>query len=318
MEREQHEVKVIKKFLKDISRRSDLGGRAFIELDDTAVSEGVCLISADATGDEFAENPALSFRCGFDSAFAALSALQSGVKEPRQHRNDAVRCGGIWEADVLQNLDSRRSGIDVASLPQAPEEEPDRKGKWPHFPVFRTADISTETLNKFITEVYDYEHDDDENPCVAFVTRHDKKSFTQEGACKVGTVLDQAPRLSEALKHATPEECRQLIRRRMYAQWEMDTDYFIIMDHITETQKTVIVASQSEIQNEGELNLIRCEFREVMVILMAVYATGLCFEAMADSAAQERDGISRQNLDEDDEESDDGTGSDGDEWEDDD
>lgn len=312
----ENEAKQMKKFMKDVSARSDLGTtpNVFLELDEFAASDGVCLVSVDANKDDFAEDLTISFRCSFDSAFAALSALQSGHKKPRQHRNDAIRCGGIWKPDVLSLIESRASAIDIASLPAAPED-PEREGEFEHYPVFRTADISLETLNQFLEEVYDYERDDDDDanagPCVAFITRHDRKPFTQAGLSKAGQVLDHVPPLSEILKHATPEECGELLKRCMYRQKDLELDFFIIMDQLTETEKTVIVACQYEMENDGELILKRCAFNQVMATLMAVANTGLSFELSADTAARERDGVDRTELnDEGDEE--------GDEWEDDD
>ncbi|KAM0331579.1 hypothetical protein ACHAQA_003258 [Verticillium albo-atrum] len=301
IEKEQHEVKIIKKFMKDISGRSDLGGNGFVELDEFAASDEVCLISTDATKDDFAEDATVSFRSNFKSTFAALSALQSGSKKPRQHRNDAARCGGIWKADILASIESHRSGIEIASLPTAPKEDPEREGEFQNYPVFRTADISLETLNLFIKDVFDYEHDEDANPCIAFVTRLDTKPFTQAGPSKVGDVLDEVPLLDEVLKYATPEECGELLKRRFHRQKDLDLNFFIIMDHLTETNHTVIVACQYEMENDGELILMRCAFNHVMVILVAVASTSLSFENSADTAAREKDGIARTELDDDEE-----------------
>lgn len=316
VEKEPHEVKVIKKFLQDVSHRADLGGNAFVELDEATLAGRVCLISADARKDKSAEDITVAFRCDFESALSALNALQKGTKTPRQHRNDAVKCGGVWQSHVIDHIQPHSSGIDIAALPKAPKKPLERHRERHKIAVFRTADISLEALNNFVKEVYQDVQEPEDSPFITFVTQYSEKPFT-EGSHKGDQELREVPPLSEELKHATPEECGELINRRMCTQRDLDLEYFVIMDHLTEKRNTVILACQCEDENDGELTLLRCSFGQVMEALMAVYVTGLSFEAAADEAAREPDGVRRMTEDDEDDGSE-GGASGSEEWEDDD
>lgn len=300
-EEELHEVTVTEKFLREISQHPSVEGRAFVELDDAAIASfnsisatRTCLVSVDASSDEFADGPTLSFRCAVSSALEALSLLQSTETSLRQLRNQAVQCGGIWSKHMIDQLASTPSSLDIDSLANAPEEPPERKGTWQYFPLFRTASIPLGTINEFLAKVYAYNDDpEEENPILALLTRLERKSFTQGGITNPrGKPLSSLPSLPDSLLDATPGECSALVKQKLYGQRDLDLDFFILMDQFTISQETVVIGNHSDSENDGALVLVRCRFEDALQLILAAFETGLTFETMADEAAREADGMS--------------------------
>lgn len=64
------------------------------------------------------------------------------------------------------------------------------------------------------------------------------------------------------------------------------------MDSITERDRTVIIASNAE--NDGELVLARCEYKQAILCLVAPGSTGLTLDREVDGAMQGEDGVIRE------------------------
>lgn len=95
------------------------------------------------------------------------------------------------------------------------------------------------------------------------------------------------------LKGASPSEC-DIILRHLFApqeESELNYNYFIIMDELTEQTETVLLAINREYG--GELQLLRSGFGSALNALLAPMDTILTMETMATEAAVRKLGVNR-------------------------
>ncbi|KAK8105689.1 hypothetical protein PG999_009048 [Apiospora kogelbergensis] len=138
---------------------------------------------------------AVCIRCNLDSVVSLLEDLEATEDSTaaRALRNEAAAVGGVWNAQKVQALRDQPSKLRSAKWKpsSAFDEDCAMEGRGetahPYLPVFRTADISLETLQAFVKEAMskanngeDDEADVDEvQPIVAFITSLKSPFFNQ-------------------------------------------------------------------------------------------------------------------------------------------
>ena len=70
---------------------------------------------------------------------------------------------------------------------------------------------------------------------------------------------------------------------------ELNYNRFIVLDELSEKDKTVIVAANNEL--DGHLLLSRCDFKGALISLLAPEETSLTMDAMCHEAVTEGPGI---------------------------
>ncbi|XXG95246.1 kinesin-like protein [Hypoxylon texense] len=280
---------IILAFMDVISRKDGISKVAFICLDAVTAKDGAtCFIATDSRGDKFADGLGyLGFRCVFASVPSALDALDSGMSV-RELRNESVMAGGIWAKEVMDAQRARASHIDLTQFPPHEAWDDVDMGPPSHFSVFRTAHISTATLNEFLEQAYSQRFGEDVDPRVAFITGL-TTPYTEGLA---SPPLASTPKLPEQLLGAKPADCDAIVRSCFpdtTLNPKLNHNRFIIMDEHTEKEKTVIMALNSE--NDGQLLLVRSKFEGAVLCLYAPGNTGLFMEEMADEGAKMEKGL---------------------------
>lgn len=126
---------------------------------------------------------------------------------------------------------------------------------------------------------------------MAFVTS--VKHPFHEGPAKKNRHLSSMAALPSLLSGASAEECDILTRRLFPPQDRSELNYnrFIIMDELTEKTNTVLLACNCEI--DGKLQLLRSDFGNALLAVLAPENTILTMDQMASEAAKTSDGVSR-------------------------
>lgn len=126
---------------------------------------------------------------------------------------------------------------------------------------------------------------------MAFVTS--LKHPFHEGLAKKDCRSSSVPALPSLLSGASPEECDILTRHLFPPQERSELNYnrFIVMDELTEKTKTVLLACNGEI--DGKLQLLRSDFGNALLAILAPENTILTMDLMASEAAKRGDGVSR-------------------------
>ncbi|KAI1848698.1 hypothetical protein JX265_005675 [Neoarthrinium moseri] len=263
---------------------------AFVFLDQaTADDETTCRIAIDARQDEDSMGW-LSFRCEFPSIVPAVEAIERGYAAT-ELRNQSAMAGGVWRDDRVKAQLARASSLKLSSFPCHKDWRPVFvDGADLQYTVFRTAKISTDVLNKFLKQAYDHDWSSDIDPRVAFITKL-SPPFTDGLADPPLTV---APDLPESFNGAKPCECDAVVRSCFMDESlspKLDRHRFIIMDEFTEAEETVIMALNFE--RNGQLILVRSDFKDAFLTLMAPGTTGAGMEIFADSASRSPLGVLR-------------------------
>ncbi|KAI0006245.1 hypothetical protein F4779DRAFT_597138 [Xylariaceae sp. FL0662B] len=288
---------IIPKFMDSITQKSGINAKAFIILDAmTAQDKSTCFVATDSREDEYGAWPYLGFRCDFSSLVSALEALD--YASVRDLRNQAAISSGAWRKQVLDTRKRQPSRIKPSNYERhqgwstelVPTNNDTSK---PYFPIFRTADVSLEILNAFLKAAYDqnWGPSDIPDPRVSFIT----SLSPPYGQGPAEAPLKSVPEVPAALLHASPDDCDAIARSCFPASDggipELNYQRFIIMDELTEREKTVIIATNNEI--DGRLLLTRCDFKGAVISLIAPGATGLAMDQQIHGAADRGDGVVR-------------------------
>lgn len=170
-------------------------------------------------------------------------------------------------------------------------------------PFFPHAKLCTtfKTINAFTKESWDAQPDFDlpgKAYTMAFVTSlthpfHNGPAFHQGPENPRPLFLTAKPAIPEILLGATAQECDILTRHYFPPAKvsELECNYFIIMDELTEQTKTVLLACNNEF--EGELQLLRSDFQNSLLALLAPESTALTMDEQANDAAKNGPGVSR-------------------------
>lgn len=150
------------------------------------------------------------------------------------------------------------------------------------------------TLESFTQEAYGalLETDPGIAPyTMAFVTS--LKHPFHEGPASKDRHLSSMPALPSLLSGASPEECDILTRHFFPPQDRSELNYnrFIIMDELVEKAKTVLLACNCEF--DGKLQLLRSDFGNALLAIMAPENTILTMDQIASEAVKRGDGVSR-------------------------
>ncbi|KAK6072573.1 hypothetical protein SCUP234_09123 [Seiridium cupressi] len=256
---------------------------AFIILDGATTDDGVsCLIAIDGRRDELAS--LFGFRCEFGS-------IEQGVPI-RELRDQSVMAGGLWRKDAVESRLMRSSPLNTLDFPIHKDWKPTfNDDPSLHYAVFRTAEVSTKTLNSFVEQAYDQQWGPLADPRVAFITKLEAP-FT-DGLAEAP--LASSPEPLETLYGAKPSECDAVVRSRFWDDSldpKLDRRRFIIIDEFTETEGSVIIAVNFE--DEGRLIISRTDFKLAVLSLMAPGTTGLSAEEVAaDTATSSGFGVKR-------------------------
>ncbi|KAK8051606.1 hypothetical protein PG993_002991 [Apiospora rasikravindrae] len=252
-------------------------------------------------GDEDEEESTsnVNIRCNLDSVVPLLEALEAAEDSTaaRVLRNEAAAVGGVWDAEKVQTLRNQPSKLRSAKWKPSPawDEDCAMEGRGetahPYLPVFRTADISLETIQGFVKEASskansgddDEEEDGDEvQPVVAFITSLRSPFFDQPGL----EPPVAKPALADELLGLSAGEVDMVVRsafpKQNFENVKLHYNAFIIMDEHTEATQSVILATNSEFG--GELQLVRCVFATALESVLGIQETGLCMDTMANEA----------------------------------
>ncbi|KHN98500.1 uncharacterized protein MAM_03624 [Metarhizium album ARSEF 1941] len=271
--------------------------KSFVILDDTTDDDGTtCQIAVDGREEEESNDIHIAFRCELASAADALAAIQASsenqlTKVVRDLRNEATMIGGVWSKQRADEFRSRPSHIDTGDYPPHQDwgTDGDAEGRDtdpPCIPIFQTA----KTLNQFLEETYDQDWGDEETatPHMAFVTSLREAPFHSG---KAGNFQESAPQVPPALLGASAVECDAIVRSLFPGEPETNCNLFIALDEFTETEKTVIVASNREL--DGQLLLGRADFRSALAVLVAPADTRLTVDSQINRAVAEGPGVIR-------------------------
>lgn len=124
---------------------------------------------------------------------------------------------------------------------------------------------------------------------MAFVTSIDKAPFHSGKAEKQ---LDSVPHVPSVLIGASAIECDAIVRSRFPVNGddsEMNYNLFVVLDELTEKDKTVLVAANNEL--DGQLLLGRTDFKSALTVLVAPSDTSLTVDGQINSATTEGSGI---------------------------
>ncbi|KAK9778467.1 hypothetical protein SCAR479_04489 [Seiridium cardinale] len=289
-------IYVMNGFMDAIAKKPCINGKAFVILDDTTGQDrSTCLVAADVR-----DNPAtdyLTFRCQFSSALSALEELDHGDSSIqhaiRRLRNEAALAGGTWSKATVEKIKSRKSLLDPSKFSPSKDWDTNCAAEFPdsarpYVPVFRSAEISLKTLNEFLKSAYDQDWGDDStsDPRVSFITALEPPYGDGPAAAPLKTTPD----CPDILLGARPSEYDAVVRSAFAAK-KPDLNYnrFIVMDELTETEKTVILATNAE--REGELVIARSDFGGALISLLSLENTSLTLEQMAHEGAMKGDPV---------------------------
>lgn len=156
------------------------------------------------------------------------------------------------------------------------------------------SDPEFKTLELFTQEAYGAlpETDTGNTPyTMAFVTS--LMHPFHEGPAKKDRHLSSMPAFPSLISGIAPEECDILTRHLFPPQERSELNYnrFIVMDELAEKTKTVLLACNCEI--DGKLQLLRSDFGNALLTILAPENTILTMDQLASEAAKMGDGISR-------------------------
>ncbi|KAI1865367.1 uncharacterized protein JN550_008415 [Neoarthrinium moseri] len=273
----------VERFLKLATQTTGIKTTGFVFLDRGTANDGTtCCITIDGRQDKNAASGWIGFRCDFASIVPALEALERGVSVV-ELRNQSAMAGGVWREDRVRVQLERTSPLDTSKFPRHDDWKPVFvDGPDLQYTVFRTAKISNQTLNKFLERAYDHEWSSAIDPRVAFITKL-TPPFTDGLA---DPPLASAPGFAEDLCGAKPSDCDAIVRSCFMDNTlspKLDRHRFIIMDEFTETDETVIMALNFE--RNGQLILVRSDFENGFLTLMAPGQTGSSMDSFADEAS---------------------------------
>ncbi|KAI1082928.1 hypothetical protein F5B20DRAFT_489790 [Whalleya microplaca] len=283
-------------FMDATKNAKDISKTAFVVLDSTTAKDKVtCQVATDGRHEQESHWDYVTFRCQISSLIPALEALDqgNGTATARKLRNEAAMVGGVWKQQRVDGLKKKPPHFKLTDFPQSKDWDEycgpeSSESVLPYVPVFRTADISLETLATFLEQTYDQDWGDEEiaDPRIAFVT---SLSPPFHGGPATGP-LEEKPPLPDALLGLTADDCDAITRSCFPSENpELNYNRFIIMGDYTEADKTVILASNNEF--DGTLQLSRCDFKGALISLLAPDETGLTMDQMASEAVLEGPGI---------------------------
>lgn len=161
---------------------------------------------------------------------------------------------------------------------------------------------TSKTMNAFTKASWDAQPDFDllgKAYTMAFVTSlehpfHNGPAFNQGPENPGPLFLTTKPALPNILLGATAKECDNLTRHFFPPATvsELECNYFIIMDELTEQTKTVLLACNNEF--DGELQFLRSDFAESLLALLAPESTALTMDEQANDAAKNGQGVCRR------------------------
>ncbi|KAI6367537.1 hypothetical protein MCOR25_004901 [Pyricularia grisea] len=177
----------------------------------------------------------VGFQCKFHHVGAAvaalndLTALYTPIQRAKILRNEAVRCGGVWDADSLARLRAGEAAnqallcahLDMLTYP--PFVGTAAKSNKPSLltPVFIVSEqVSLDTLNAFLQAV-DRKQDvraDQSNRDRYSVVVDASPTAEASTAGPATAPLSALPAIPKALMHAAPEACIAYARSRFPAQ----------------------------------------------------------------------------------------------------
>ncbi|KAK8128021.1 hypothetical protein PG984_009129 [Apiospora sp. TS-2023a] len=240
----------------------------------------------------------VNIRCELNHVVSLLEELEAAADSTaaRVLRNEAAAVGGIWNAEKVQVLRDQPSKLrPVEKWKPSPAWDEDcameGRGKTahPYLPVFRTADISLETIRTFVKEASskankgeDGEEVDEVQPAVAFITAL-RVPFFGRPAIEPPAKM---PALASELLGLSAGEVDMVVRsafpKPKFENVKLHYNAFIIMDEHTEATQSVILATNDEFG--GELQLVRCVFAAALESILGIQETGLCMDLMANEA----------------------------------
>ncbi|KAK7982163.1 hypothetical protein PG996_009854 [Apiospora saccharicola] len=240
----------------------------------------------------------VNIRCELNHVVSLLEELEAAADSTaaRVLRNEAAAVGGIWNAEKVQLLRDQPSKLrSVKKWKPSPAWDEDcvmegrDKTAHPYIPVFRTADISLETIRTFVKEASskankdeDGEEEDEVQPAVAFITAL-KVPFFGRPAIEPPAKM---PALASELLGLSAGEVDMVVRsafpKPKFENVKLHYNAFIIMDEHTEATQSVILATNNEFG--GELQLVRCVFAAALESVLGIQETGLCMDLMANEA----------------------------------
>ncbi|CAN8097502.1 unnamed protein product [Discula destructiva] len=298
------DVEPMWKFMAAAKEKAGISSKVFVILDSQTAQDGeTCQVSSyDDDSDEDDYKDPLPFRCALSSVVAALRAMEESPEgrersTARVLRNEAAVAGGVWSQASAARQHAKTPRFDPAEYPRSEawdtaSEPKASEDPLPYISVFRTADISLDTLNALCREAYDERPEADPSiaqPQFAFVTSLDRPFHSGP----VNLPLESVPALPSLLDGASPSECDHIVRHLFAPQGtsELNYNYFVIVDELTEGTKTVLLANNRE--GDGALQLLRSDFRSALNALLAPMSTILTQETMASEAAVQSLGVNR-------------------------
>ncbi|KAK2591574.1 hypothetical protein QQS21_010744 [Conoideocrella luteorostrata] len=288
-------------FIDATQSAAGISRKVFVVLDETTAGDKkTCQIATDGREVDDINEMQFALRCTLSSVPHSLAAVERAAAESpqaiRDLRNEAALVGGVWDKHRVDEFKARPRRIDVADYP-VHEDWNDESGPvgpdtdLPYYPVFQTAEISLETLNQFLEEAYSQDWGDEEKarPALAFVTSIGAAPFHQG---KAGTHLDSLPPVPQTLFGASAIECDVITRSRFPASGsDMNYNTFIVMDELSESSKTVIIAASNE--QDGQLLLARSDFNMALLTMVAPLDTSLTIDSQCNGVMVEGAGIIR-------------------------
>ncbi|KAK8011046.1 hypothetical protein PG990_010011 [Apiospora arundinis] len=297
------ELEAIETMRQAMVRENMAGTKAYAVLDShSAKDRTTCYVTSfeyenvkkgddDDDDDDEESTSNVCVRCDIGSIVSILSSLQEAEESTRarKHRNEAAIVGGVWDTRKAMRLRAHPSTLNaprhkLRSAHWRPSPAWDKycamggRGETarPYVPVFRTADISIETLQAFVKEAMskanngENEDDVDEvQPVMAFITSL-KEPFFDEPAF-------EPPRRSRRWTSAFP--------KAEFEDVKLHYNAYVIMDEHTEATRSVLLGVNSEFG--GEMQLVRCAFGATLESILGMQETGLCMDLIANEAASD-------------------------------
>ncbi|ETS81733.1 hypothetical protein PFICI_06735 [Pestalotiopsis fici W106-1] len=271
-------------FMNEINQKPGVNGKAFVILDSTSgQDQSTCLVAA-SVGDD---NPTIDhakFRCQFSSTLSVLAQLDRGGPADIPHiirrlRTEAAEAGAVWEMALVDRIKSREAQIGLSKFPpskdwntRCPEALP--RTSRPYFPIFRSAEISLQTLNEFLESTYCKEHwghsSDEPDPRASIITAVEPPYSDGPAEPPLKTV----PYLPKQFLGTRPHEFDAIVRSVFSCPSNENPEFnynrYIVMDEMTEKDKTVLIIANDE--TEG-LVVSRSDFKGALLILISSKVT---------------------------------------------
>ncbi|KAK8090540.1 hypothetical protein PG994_000045 [Apiospora phragmitis] len=265
----------------------------------------------DAEDDDEENTSNVNIRCNLDSVVSLLEDLEAAEDSTaaRILRNEAAAVGGVWNAERVQALRDQPSKLRSAKWKPSPawDEDCAMEGRGetahPYLPVFRTADISLETIQAFVKESSskanngdgEDEEEDEVQPAVAFITSL-RAPFFEQPALEPPAAK---PALADELLGFSAGEVDMVVRSAFpkpdFDKVKLHYNAFIVMDEHTEATQSVVLATNSEFG--GELQLVRCVFATALESVLGIQETGLCMDTMANETPSDNGAAIMQSSD---------------------